>query len=93
MMTIIRCKDRLKNAPLPHETKTPHLINTKHFLVTLIVKHFHESLLHIYIKQTLTELRQKYWICHGRNFVRIAICVENKKFHPTGTLPHLLSQN
>ena len=67
---LIRCEGRLKNAPLPYETKTPYLINTEHCLATLIVKHFHESLLHISIKQTLTELRQKYWICRGKNFVR-----------------------
>ena len=36
----------------------------------MIVKDFHESLLHITVKQTLTELRQKYWIYRGRNFVR-----------------------
>ena len=59
---------RLKNAPLPYETKTPE--NTEHGLATLIVKHFHESLLHISIKQTLTEPRQKYWICRRKNFVR-----------------------
>ena len=57
---LIRCKGWLKNAPLPYETKTPYLINAEHCLATLIVKHFHESLLHISIKQTLTELPQKY---------------------------------
>ena len=68
MMTIIRCEETKSKTKT--ETKTPYLINTKHFLATLIVKHFHESLLHIYIKQTLTELRLKCWICHGSNFVR-----------------------
>ena len=67
---IIRCESRLKNALLPYETKTFYLFNTSHCLATLIVKHFHESLLHISIKQTLTELRQNYWICRSRNFVR-----------------------
>ena len=67
---LIRCEGKLKNAPLPYEIKTAYLINMEHCLATLIVKHFHERLLHISIKQTLTELRQKYWICRGRNFVR-----------------------
>ena len=40
---LLRCKGRLKNAPLPYETKTPYLINTEHCLATLIVKHFHKS--------------------------------------------------
>ena len=67
---LIRCEGRLENAPLPYEIKTPYLINKYQCLATLIAKHFHESLLHISVKQTLTELRQKYWICRCRNFVR-----------------------
>ena len=67
---LIRCEGRFENAPLPYEVKTPYLIITEHCLAILIVKHFHESLLHISIKQTLTALRQKWWICCGRNFVR-----------------------
>ena len=67
---LIRCEGRLKKAPLPYETKTPYLINTCHCLATLIVKHFHESLLHISVKETLTKHSQKYWICRGRSFVR-----------------------
>ena len=47
---IIRCESRLKNALLPYETKTFYLFNMSHYLATLIVKHFHESLLHISIK-------------------------------------------
>ena len=57
---LIRCEGRLKNVPLPYETKTPYLINTEHCPATLIFEHFHESLFHISIKQTLTEHRQKY---------------------------------
>ena len=67
---LIRCEGRLKNAPLPYETKTPYLISRYHCVATLILKHFPESLPHISVKQILTKLRQKYWICRGRNFVR-----------------------
>ena len=67
---LIRCEGRLKNAPLPYETKTPYLISRYHQVATLIVKHFHESLPHISVKEIITKLRQKYWICRGRNFVR-----------------------
>ena len=67
---IFRCEGRLKNAPLPYETKMPILINPEHYLAELLVLRFHKSLKHISVKQTLTELRQKYWILRGRNFVR-----------------------
>ena len=29
---LIRCEGRLKNVPMPYETKTPYLINTEHVL-------------------------------------------------------------
>ena len=67
---LIRCEGRLINAPLPYDSKTPYLINSEHYLCQLIVNYFHFSLKHISIKQTVTEIRQKFWICRGRCFVR-----------------------
>ena len=67
---LIRCEGRLKNAPLPYDSKTPYLINSEHYLCELIVNYFHFSVTHISIKQTLTEIRQKFWTCRGRRFVR-----------------------
>ena len=67
---LIRCEGRVKNAPLPYDSKTPYLINLEHYLCELMVNYFHYSLKHISIKQTLTEIRQKFWICRGRRIVR-----------------------
>ena len=68
--SLYRCEGRLKESPLPYNVKTPILINSNHRLAELIVTDLHVKLKHISIKQTLTELRQKFWICRGRNFVR-----------------------
>ena len=49
------------------------MLNSEHYLSELTVKHLHTKLKHISVKQTLTELRQKFWLCRGRKFVRRAI--------------------
>ena len=53
-----------------NETKTPYLLNSENYLSELIVKHLPTKLKHMSVKQTVTELRQKFWLCRGRNFVR-----------------------
>lgn len=80
---LIRCEGRLKYAPLPYEAKTPFLINSQHHLSTLIVEHIHRHLKHISVKQTLSKLRQKYWICKARSFVRKTLrnCTLCRKYH------------
>jgi hypothetical protein len=60
----------LSNADLPFCTKHPILLNRKHPLATLIVKQAHERVLHGGLKETLTEVRSKYWILQGRSFVK-----------------------
>ena len=67
---LLICTGRLKNAPLPYESKSPHLINRHRKLAELIVTDIHIKLKHISIKQTLTEVRQQFWICSGRIFIR-----------------------
>ena len=67
---LLICKGRLENAPLPYESKAPYLINRHHKLAELIVADIHTKLKHISIKQTLTEVRRRFWICSGRSFIR-----------------------
>ena len=67
---LIRGEGRLKLAPLPYDAKTSYLINSEHYLARLIVEYFHRDLKHVTIKQALSELSQKFWICRSRAFVR-----------------------
>jgi len=80
---ILRCYGRLAHAPLPQETTFPTLMNSKHSLTRLIVLNIHNSMKHISLKHTLTEVRNKYWICKGRSFVRglLSKCVTCRKLH------------
>ena len=65
-----RCGGRLTKADLPFTTKHPLLLDQRHHLTTLIVREAHERVQHNGVKETLTELRSKYWIIRGRSFVR-----------------------
>ena len=71
---VSRCKGRLENVPIPTEAKLPILIYPEHYLSKLTIWDIHRKLKHAGTKKTVTELRQKYWICQSRNYVR--------KYHP-----------
>jgi hypothetical protein len=77
----VRCKGRLSNSNLPYSAKYPILLDTAHYLTTLIVRDCHKRVMHGRVKATLTELRSKFWLVRGRNFVRKLLfnCVTCKK--------------
>ena len=79
---LFRCEGRLSNVPLPYQAKATYLINSEHYLATLIVNDIFTRFKHLSIKETSTELRQHFWICRGRQFIRrfIRICVIFKKY-------------
>ena len=68
-----RCGGRLGNANLPFKTKHPVFLDSEHHLATLIVRDAHDRVQHNGVSETLTELRDKYWIVRGRSFVRKVI--------------------
>ena len=67
---VLRCKGRLQYTDLPYEAKFPILIPKEHYLATLIVRYMHQKVLHGGVRETLTQLRQTYWIPKGRQLVR-----------------------
>ena len=67
---ILRCKGRLVNAPIPYETKFPILQPRDDRLSALIVKHSHEMAHHNGPKETINELRKRFWIPRTRVFVK-----------------------
>ncbi|XP_065891666.1 uncharacterized protein [Dysidea avara] len=78
---IWRCGGRLKKANILYGQKYPILLLKHHPLTTLIVQHAHERTLHSSVKDTLTEVRSKYWLVKGRQFIRKIIyqCVVCRK--------------
>ena len=65
-----RYNGRLQNAPIPFAARHPLLLPSRHRLTELIALDTHRLVKHAWVKDTLTELRQRYWIPKGRSFVR-----------------------
>ena len=58
---IVRCKGRLINADLPDATKFPALIPPGQ-LTTLIIRDCRKGIMHIGVKDTLSQLRTRFWL-------------------------------
>lgn len=73
---------RLDNADLPYTTRHPALLYKQHHLTFLITQDAHDRVKHNGVKETLIEIRSKYWIVKGRQFVRKVIhkCTVCHKF-------------
>ena len=67
---VLRCKGRIADADLPHETRFPALLPKNHYLSTLLVRDAHERVHHNKIEATLAQLRSRVWIFKGRQFVK-----------------------
>ncbi|KAL9977059.1 hypothetical protein ACROYT_G014423 [Oculina patagonica] len=86
---IIKCKGRITNAPLSVSTKTPILLPSKHAFTNLTVKHIHDLVKHSGIRDTLTTLRERFWILRGRETVKKIIrhCVVCRRFNAAPCKP------
>ena len=67
---IWRCGGRLNKANIPYSSKHPILLYKQHRLAILITEYAHKRTMHGGVKETLTEIRAKYWFVKGRQFVR-----------------------
>lgn len=96
-MGILRCKGRLDNSSLPYDTKNPIFLPGNHPLTLLIIKNIHSQVMHSGIRNTLTVLRENYWIPRGREVVKRLIrhCIVCAKYagktFPMQTPPNLPS--
>ena len=95
---ILRCKGRLNNADLPITSKNPVLLPSKNDFVNLMIKDVHYRIKHSGVRDTLTTLRESYWILRGREATKRIIkqCIICRKFHgvpfkpqPTPDLPDM----
>lgn len=67
---IMRCTGRLSQAQLPASAKYSILLDKSHYITSLFVRDSHKRVMHGGVKSTLTELRSRFWIVQGRQFVR-----------------------
>ena len=67
---IMRCMGRLSQAQLPASTKYPILLDKSHYITSAFDRDSLRRVMHDGVKSTLTELRSRFWIVQGRQFVR-----------------------
>ena len=66
---VTRCHGRIES-PLPYDTKFPIFLPIDHCFTRLIVRQSHNQVMHNSIRETLTQIRAKYWITKGRQVLK-----------------------
>ncbi|XP_071150570.1 uncharacterized protein [Mytilus edulis] len=67
---VIRCVGRLGAAQLSEGAKTPILLPKKNKVTKLLIESMHRKNFHVGVSQTLSAMRQTYWIPQGRSEVK-----------------------
>ena len=78
---ILRCNGRLNNASLNLGSKNPILLSSKSRFVELLIHETHDKIKHSGIPDTLTTIRERFWLIRGREAVKRIIkkCVVCRK--------------
>ncbi|VDP76899.1 unnamed protein product, partial [Schistosoma curassoni] len=66
----IRVGGRLQLSCLPFETKYPIILPNNHFVTDMIIMRYHVINAHVGVTQTLSSIREEYWIVRGYSTVR-----------------------
>ena len=67
---LLRCRGRLNNAILSSDNKNPILLPSKHPYVELLIRQTHDKIKHSSVNNTLTTIRERFWILRGRQAVK-----------------------
>ena len=91
---LLRCGGRLQRSKLPKTAINPLILPNKHRITELLIEEAHEAVFHNGVKETLTEVRSRYWIVKGRQAVnrsrrRCLLCkrMEGVCFGQPGSAP------
>ena len=78
---LVRCHGRIERSNLPDETKFPVLLPSDHDFTKLVVLKCHVDVMHNGVRETLTQVRSKFWIVRGREVVKkiISRCLTCKR--------------
>ncbi|UYV73090.1 hypothetical protein LAZ67_10001791, partial [Cordylochernes scorpioides] len=79
---LLRVGGRLNNALLSFDQKHPIILPKAHYITQLVIRHYHERLLHAGVQLTLSAIREKYWIPSGRCLVKQILfkCIKCARF-------------
>ena len=70
---ILRVGGRLRRADIPLDSKHPIILPKRHHLTDLIIMHDHKTNGHVGRDHVLSNLRQKYWIVHGKSTIKTVL--------------------
>ena len=84
---ILRVGGRLRHANIAYDHKHPILLPKRHILTDLIVRHYHETLLHAGPQLVQSCIQEQYWIIGARDVIRHQIrkCVKCCKIRASVT--------
>ncbi|KAK0137861.1 Pro-Pol polyprotein [Merluccius polli] len=73
---------RLQHSDLSFSEQHPWILPSNHRLSEMLIKHSHDQVMHSGMRDTLVQLREKYWIPRARQMVKgmIAACTTCKRF-------------
>lgn len=80
-LSLLRCKGRINSSQLTTTSKNPILLPAKHPWVGLLIRHVHQEIKHSGTADTLSTIRERYWILKGRQTVKkiIRSCITCNK--------------
>lgn len=92
---VLRIRGRLRSDNMTYDERNPIVLPKQHRYSTLLVIDAHRMMLHAGVRDTLVQLRERYWILRGRELVKKVLrgCVTCQRFSatpasaPTGPLP------
>lgn len=67
---LLRCKGRIDQANISESARRPVLLPKNERFTHLLIERIHKQSLHSGVSQSLSQVRYKYWIPHGRATVR-----------------------
>ena len=67
---VMRSRGRINASSLPPSSKNPIFLPSKHPFVELLIRHTHNQIKHSGVRDTLTTLRERFWILRGRETVK-----------------------
>ena len=70
---LTRCQGRLENGEICEEGRYPLLLLKCHRYTDLIIQCYHKKAVHTGCAQTLSSIRQKYWIPQGHRAVKCVL--------------------
>ncbi|XP_058827050.1 uncharacterized protein LOC131687034 [Topomyia yanbarensis] len=83
---VLRVGGRLGHSQQPNDVKHPMVLSARHTLTEMILRHYHQQLLHAGPQLLLSTIRLRFWPLGGRNLARKVVHQCHRCFRAKPTL-------